>query len=262
MSQNYFDSIGKIMIESWLDTWPSPYRISVYSEDIKNLNYDRVDLYDIHACCNPQLQSYLDYIGDHRSRGFTYKVFAWIHSARNNTGWTLWIDADSACISTPNQEFIDKMFIQNTICAYMGTTMYKDKNGWKDRKNCDSAIVSFNTQTLDSTTFINEFERLYTSRDIDDRNKFPKPNDTHAFIHCINFVDTPSNNINDNQLALSPTNECLGNWFRHFKASRKNQDKLKGLVDKLISSSKKLEGDALSKRIARVERRFRNDLSK
>lgn len=261
MSKDYYDRIGKVMIDSWLKTWSHKYALHVYSEDIEHLTED-VKLINIHNVCDPNLQSYLDYIGNHRSRVFAYKVYSFIHAARNNTGWILWIDADSACIKEPDEILFSKMFKDNTICAYMGTTMYKDKNGWKDRKNCDSAIISFNTETNDSELFVNEFERLYNSRDIDKRNVFPKPNDTHAFIHCINFVDTPSVNINKNQLALSPTNECLGDYFRHFKAGRKDQNKLKGLVDKLISSTNKLDGKNLIKRIERVERRFRNDLSK
>ena len=261
MSKEYYDRIGKVMIDSWLKTWPTNYSLHVYSEDIESLTED-VKLINIHNICDPDLQSYLDYIGNHRSRVFTYKVYSFIHAARNNTGWILWIDADSACIKGPDKQFVNKMFVNNTICSYMGTTMYKDKNGWKNRKNCDSAIISFNTETVDSKKFVNEFERLYNSRDIDNRSVFPKPNDTHAFIHCINFVDTQSININENQLALSPTNECVGDYFRHFKAGRKNKDKIAGLVDKLISSTKKLDGKNLKKRIDRVERRYRNDMSK
>ena len=261
MSREYYDRIGKIMIESWLKTWPSDYSLHVYSEDITELD-ERIKLINIHKVCDPHLQSYLDYIGNHRSRVFSYKVFAFIHAARNNQGWILWIDADSACIKGPDQELFDRMFVDNTICAYMGTTMYKDKNGWQGRKNCDSAILSFNTNTIDSKNFVDEFERLYNSRDINNREAFPKPNDTHAFIHCIDYVDTPSRNINPNQKALSPTNECVGDYFRHFKAGRKDKDKLKGLVEKLISSTKKLDGKHLKKRIERVERRFRNDMSK
>lgn len=260
MSKDYYDRIGKIMIDSWLATWPSNYSLHVYSEDIESLDND-AKLINIHDVCDPDLQSYLDYIGTHRSRVFTYKVYSFIHAARNNKGWILWIDADSACIKGPDQKLFDKMFVDNTICAYMGTTMYKDKNGWKGRKNCDSAIISFNTETVDSKKFINEFERLYNSRDINNRDVFPKPNDTHAFIHCINFVNTPSKNINTNQKALSPTNECVGDYFRHFKAGRKDKSKIKGLVDKLISSTQKLSGKELTKRIERVERRYRNDMS-
>lgn len=260
MSREYYENIGRIMINSYAHTWPNDILLYVYSEDTLNINEQNIIVKNIHKECDPNLQEYLDFIGDHFSRGFTYKVFSWIHAARNlDTDWLLWIDADVACIKSPDELFYNQMFPNNMQVAYMGTTMYKDKKGWKDKKNCDSAILSFNQKTKDTTTFINEFEDLYLSRKIKDKTLYPKPNDTHAFIHCIEKSSTPSQNINPNQQALSPLKETfLNEYFRHFKAGRKDKELIYGLVDKLIKSTEKLTGDKLAQRIDRVERRFRN----
>jgi hypothetical protein len=266
MSKEYYDLVGKIFVSSYLDTWPHP--LIIYTEDDLSISESQIEVRNILDCSN-NIQEYLDYIGDHRSRGFTYKVFSWIHAAHNcNTEWLLWIDADCACIKEPDELLYTTLFPKKNIVSYMKTIMYKDKNGWKDKTNCDSAILSFNTRTTHSKTFINEFERLYTSKEIDDRRLYPKPNDTHAFVKCIQDAERAgyqSFNFNNNDQSLSPLKESvLGNYFRHFKANRKNKDKIKGLVDKLVSSSKKLKNspETLAKRIERVERRYRNDMSK
>ena len=258
MSKDYYDTIGKIMVSSYTQVWPKHIPLYVYTED--SLDLDDVTVIDIHKECDPNLQDYLDFIGNHFSRGFAYKVFSWIHAVSNiDADWILWIDADVACIKAPDEEFISKMFPINTQCAYMGTIMYKDKKGWKDKKNCDSAILSFNTKTISSKEFVNNFEDLYTSKKIKDKNLFPKPNDTHAFIHCIENCVTPSVNLNPKKEALSPLKETfLNDYFRHFKAGRKDKTLIHGLVDKLIKTTEKLSGDKLAQRIDRVERRFRN----
>lgn len=258
MSKEYYDTIGKIMVNSYTQVWPNSIELYVYTED--TLELDGVNVIDIHKACDPNLKSYLDFIGNHFSRGFSYKVFSWIHAVRNiEADWILWIDADVACIKAPDDNFMSKMFPNNSQCAYMGTTMYKDKKGWKDKKNCDSAILSFNTKTDDSDKFVDLFEELYISRKIKDKTLFPKPNDTHAFIHSIENCATPSINLNPKKEALSPLKETfLNDYFRHFKAGRKDKTLIYGLVDKLIKTTEKLSGDKLAQRIDRVERRFRN----
>lgn len=263
MSKSYYDLIGKIMIDSFANTW-NDYNLIVYTEDNLDINYPNITIVNI-DCCNPNLQEYLDYIGDHSSRGFAYKVFSWIHASRNcKTKWLLWLDADSCCIRTPDNNLLEKLLPESYICSYMKTIMYKDKKGWQGRENCDSAIISFDTTTEVSANFVDEFERLYTSKEIDDRTKYPKPNDTHAFIKCIKDAEQKgykSYNLNPNDQSLSPIKETvLGDYFRHFKAGRKDKTKIHGIVNKLISSTNKLKNSptALAKRIERVERRFRN----
>lgn len=264
MSKSYYDCIGKIMVDSFSNTWKD-YTLTIYSEDDLELNLPNINVVDINKACNPNLQEYLNYIGNHRSRGFTYKVFAWIDAVRkSNNDWILWIDADCACIRSPDERLADILFPENKICSYMKTIMYKDKTGWKDRENCDSAVISFNKKTTYSTQFLNEFERLYTSFEIDNRKIYPKPNDTHAFIKCINDAKlngVESHNLNNNLESLSPINHIeLGNYFRHFKANRKDKQKIEAIVNKLISSTNKFSHnpDKLAKKIERLDRKLRN----
>lgn len=258
MNQEYYDLIGRILVDSFQQTWDQ--KLIVYSEDI-----DNIDSVEVRKFQSQNLNEYLDYIGNHRSRGFAYKVFAWIDAARNcDTEWLLWLDADSCCIRKPDTRLYDSLFPNNHICSYMKTVMYKDKHGWQGKHNCDSAIISFNTKTDQSKKFIDEFERLYTSKEIDNRELYPKPNDTHAFVKCIEDADLNgfnSYNLNPNDKSLSPIKETvLGDYFRHFKAGRKDKTKIQGVINKLISSTNKLKDSptALEKRIERVERRFRN----
>lgn len=252
------------MVDSFANLWKD-YTLTIYSEDNITSDHNNVKVVNVLERCNPQLKEYLDYIGNHRSRGFTYKVFSWIDAVKvTDKKWVLWIDADCACIKAPDKVLFDKIFPSDYICSYMKTIMYKDKNGWKDRENCDSAVISFNTKTIESNNFINEFERLYLSREIDDRTKFPKPNDTHAFIKCINEASLNgvlSYNLNDNLQSLSPINHTiLGNYFRHFKAGRKDKEKIEGIVNKLINSTQKFshKPNKLAKKIERLDRKLRN----
>lgn len=262
MNQSYYDLIGHIFLDSFINTWNCP--IIVYTEDNLELSHPMVEVKNILECSN-NIQEYLDYIGDHRSRGFTYKVFSWIHAAKTcDTDWLLWIDADCACIKSPDSVLNNNLFDNSYITSYLKTIMYKDKNGWKDRINCDSAIISFNLKTDYSKKFINEFERLYIDKEIDDRSKYPKPNDTHAFVKCITDAETAGYKslvLSNSVMSLNPLKESiLGDYFRHFKANKKNKDKIKGLIDKLQGSAKKFKDspEKLIKRIEQVERRFRN----
>lgn len=262
MNRDYYEFIGKIFVSSFLSTWDK--KLIIYVEDDLYIDHPQIEIRNIYQR-SEHIKEYLDYIGDHRSRGFAFKVFSWIDAARScDEEWLLWIDADCACIRTPDITLLESLFPQQRICSYMKTIMYKDKNGWVGKHNCDSAVISFNTKTDYSKKFVDEFERLYTSKEIDDRKLYPKPNDTHAFVKCIEDADAAgynSLNLNQDDKSLSPLKETiLGNYFRHFKAGRKDKEKLEGLVKKLISSTDKLKNNpnALAKRIERVERRFRN----
>jgi hypothetical protein len=263
MNKNYYDLVGKIMVDSFLSTWKD-FTLTIYTEDELNIDSDRVEIIDIKSI-NQELQKYLDYIGDHRSRGFTYKVFSWIDAVKNsNEDWVLWIDADCACFKSPDNNLMEQLFPKDYICSYMKTVMYKDKNGWKDKHNCDSAIISFNTKTNFSNNFVNEFERLYVSKEINNREIFPKPNDTHAFVKCIEDAESNgyrSYNLNPDVMSLSPINHIiLGDYFRHFKAGRKDKKRIQEIVNKLISSANKFANkpDVLNKRIERLDRKLRN----
>jgi len=259
MGLDYYNTIGKIMVESYKRVWPKEIPLYVYSEDRLDIIDENIHTIDIHKACDPQLQNYLDYIGDHFSRNFSYKVYSWIHAIRNiEADWILWLDADTVCFAKPDEQFFNTVFNKEFQTVYMGTVMYKDKKGWKGKTNCDSAIISFNKNTAEATNFVNEFERLYESHDINNRELFPKPNDTHAFIHCIEHVSVPSYNLNSKLDSLSPLKETmLHDYFRHFKASKKDKNLIGALMDKMIKSADKLEGSKLAKRIERVERRYR-----
>ena len=261
MGKEYYRTVGKMMIESYDRVWPDEIPLYIYSEDELSVEQtDKIKVLNIHKECDPQLTNYLNYIGDHFSRNFTYKVYSWIHAVKNlQADWILWLDADTVCYNKPDKKLFDLLFDNEYQTAYMGTTMYKDKKGWLGKTNCDSAIISFNKKTQDAKRFVDEFERLYETHEINNRELFPKPNDTHAFIHCIEHVSTPSKNLNPKAESLSPLKETvLHDYFRHFKASKKDKNMLASLVDKMIKSAEKLEGTKLAKRIDRVERRHRS----
>jgi hypothetical protein len=239
----YYDGLAKRMIETFVQFWPKEVELVCYLEDMDSIDIDapNVRTVNVFEQCNPELQSYLDFIGTHFSRGFAYKAFTFVDAARNiDADQIIYLDADSVTYNTITMSWLESLLPDDKICAYMGVTMNKGKWKGSNRQHSDSGIYWFNRKHPYANNFIDRYENIYVSRDVkNDKERFPKPNDAYVLVDCI--IDAQKHSVESvdfhpQRKALSPLKETiLGNYFRHFKAARKNDPEMDKFIDKITA---------------------------
>lgn len=242
LSSAYYDIIGHKMLSTFKDFFPT--HIIVYSEDIANA--------DIDLSKNLNLSNFLNDLGESRARGFSYKAFSIIDSFDKDFDRLIYLDADLICLRPMEIKFLDELLTDELI-VYIGVTNKKFGN------HADSCFFILNKQHPFYNEFTKEYKRVYLSRDILDKSKFVKPNDSYVLAHCIRFAEKNGHKCKDlypERIGLSPIKDTiLGSYIRHFKASGKFNPKILGIVDKAINSFKK--GKDVEKTMELLDRRLR-----
>jgi len=244
-NQDYYDQMANQMVETYLEFWPKNIPLYVYTEDMKlPVQADNLKEIDVFEACNPQLQEYLDYIGTHFSRGFAYKAFSWVHACRNiDVDQIIYLDADSVTYRPITEEWLDKILPIEKISAYMGVTMNKGKYKGSNIQHSDTGIYWFNRRHPYANDFIDRYENIYITKEVDNRERFPKPNDAYVFADCV--IDAKNKGIESvdfhpQRTAHSPLKETiLGKYFRHFKGARKKDPKMDKYIDKIKTGAER-----------------------
>jgi len=254
-NKDYYDQMANQMVSTYLEFWPKDIPLYCYTEDMQLLvKADNLKEIDVYKACNPELQSYLDYIGKHFSRGFAYKAFAWIHACRTlDVDQVIYLDADSVTYRPITHEWLDNILKEDELVAYIGVTMSKGKWAGTNKQHADSGLYWFNTRHPFSKTFIDRYENIYVSREVNtDKERFPKPNDAYVLADCV--TDALENNVkivdfHPERTAHSPLKETiLGRYFRHFKGARKKDPKMDNYIDKIKKGAERKDLDKLEKK--------------
>lgn len=244
-NQDYYDQLANKMVETYLEFWPKNVPLYCYTEEMTlPIKADNLHEIDVYQTCNPELQNYLDYIGTHFSRGFAYKAFAWVHACRTlDVDQVIYLDADSVTYRPITESWLDSILPENKIAAYMGVTMNKGKWRGSNVQHADTGVYWFNRRHAYAETFINRYENIYLTREVNNRERFPKPNDAYVFADCI--VDAQRNGVGNvdfhpERTAHSPLKETvLGKYFRHFKGARKKDPKMDSYIEKIKSGAER-----------------------
>ena len=245
-NRSYYDGLAKRMVETFIKFWPKDVTLVCYLEDMDASelpNADNVVGLDVFERCNPGLQNYLDFIGDHFSRGFAYKAYTWIDAARSTeVDQVIYLDADVITYKPVTNQWLDTVLPKNNLVAYMGVTMNKGK--WKgiDKPHSDSGLYWFDPNHPYAQTFVDRYEDIYNSHVIkEDKTRFPKPNDAYVLIDCILDAEAHGVKCRDfhpERKALSPLKETeLGKYFRHFKAARKHDPEMDKFIDAILAGA-------------------------
>jgi hypothetical protein len=246
-NRSYYDGLAKRMVETFIKFWPKEVMLVCYLEDMEKSELPsapNVIGVNVFERCNPNLQNYLDFIGDHFSRGFAYKAFTWIDSARTFKDFNevIYLDADVITYKPVTEQWLDNVLPDNNLVAYMGVTMNKGK--WKgiDKPHSDSGLYWFNPHHPYAKTFVDRYENIYNSHVIkEDKTRFPKPNDAYVLIDCILDAEAHGVQCRDfhpERKALSPLKETeLGKYFRHFKAARKQDPEMDAFINAIIAGA-------------------------
>lgn len=254
-NQDYYDQMAKQMVNTYLEFWPKDVPLYCYTEDMKlPIQAENLHELDVYNACNPELQNYLDYIGNHFSRGFAFKAFSWIHACRTlDVDQIIYLDADSVTYRPITKEWLEDILKYDELVAYMGVTMSKGKWAGSNKQHADSGIYWFNKKHWYAEKFVNRYENIYISREVNtDKERFPKPNDAYVLADCV--TDALDNQIkiidfHPERTAHSPLKETvLGKYFRHFKGARKKDPKMEAYIDKIKSGAERKDLDKQEKK--------------
>ena len=95
MNKEYYDSIGKVMLESWLKYWPGEISIILYAEKfVPDLVDRRLIIKDWDESCLINFKDYIK-LAKGPALKFAKKGFAFLNAMENvSAGRLIWLDAD------------------------------------------------------------------------------------------------------------------------------------------------------------------------
>jgi len=182
MSAKGYEEYGKRFWDSFVEFWPRPITLMVYTEDydiltekkrwwvyIINLNsvwdrslkkYTESDLKKFLSICPPDTSDYRSCAAK-----FAHKVFAYTDPNRPGCDWWIWLDADTETFKPVDEEWIKQAlpriaftgFQDDEICSYLGR---------KDWNASETGWLAFNTKLADP--FLKRMREVYTSGEIFD----------------------------------------------------------------------------------------------
>ena len=146
-NREYYDLIGKRMVESFVKHWPKHIKLHIYWQEAEpeimeeNLVYH--ELYRV----QPQLKRWVDshsdpvYHGWREDRGkfvwknngvkFSHKVFAQTHRIRNSEAdILLYSDADTVYHSDPDLEHLSEICPSDSLCTFFDRPKFRDETGF------------------------------------------------------------------------------------------------------------------------------------
>jgi hypothetical protein len=231
MNQAYYDTIGSVMLESFVEHWPRDFPLYVFTESfdppIAAPNIHIIDLFD---AVGPRLQSFLDWRGQHHTRKFAYKAYAWIAATEQlSEDVLLYLDADTETKRDVPKSFIEGLIPDDTLLAYM----YARATGLDSQgqecfyDNAETCIYLFNQRHQFAPEFMRRYTEIYETREIANSQVFRKSHDTWVMAECVRLAQQHGAKINnlhpdrDRRTPIKAT--VLYEYFSHYKGKSKFQ---------------------------------------
>jgi hypothetical protein len=224
MNQEYYDSIGKLMIRSWQKFFPKEANLYLYLEDFSiDVKDSRIILCDWKKDIVPLYSEWAKHQppgdGKHRSHKFTKKAMAQISTWNKVKDIKfLWLDADLVFIKSLPDDFFEKI-LENYPLASWGEGSF------------ESGTVFVNTAHKDWIKIKEIYENIYFCK-----TEFPTDSNPDIIYpsgwldgEILGYAAATSGveYLNLNFLCDIKTNtplnhSWLGEYMIHFKAKRKN----------------------------------------
>jgi hypothetical protein len=236
MNKEYYDTIGKLMIRSWMKFFPTDTKLHLYLEDFKlELNDPRIIFHNWETEIAPIFKKWADRQppgdGTHRSHKFTKKAMAQIATWKDADLKFLWLDADLVFLKPMPENMFEKILGDYALASW-------------GEGSFESGTIFVNTGHPDWEKIKDIYEGIYFGK-ID----FPTGIDN---IVCpsgwldgeiLGYAAATSGveYLNLNILCAAKTNtplnhSWLGEYMIHFKAKRKNM-----LVDTIKNDWKRAD---------------------
>lgn len=232
MSRPYYDKIGKVMLDSYVNMWPEDVKLRIYTEDGLVLpHHPKYTVYDLYRH-EPALEEFVDRNKDRPDQQnpkelhlgavrFSYKTFSIINACTNaNTDYIIWLDADTFTHTKITQEFLESLTKPNTYASYLG----------RENNYSECGFVVYNIKHGFNTFFMNKWKELYIT---DSVFNLPQWHDSYVFDVLRKHFEKEGMMTNNN---LTPwgkdydhvfINSVLGEYMDHMKGDRKDTGKSK-----------------------------------
>lgn len=229
MNQAYYDSIGRHMLESFVEHWPRDFPLYVYTEGF-DLPIQAANIYtrDIYQEVGERLQAFLDWRGEHHTRKFAYKAYAWIRATETLTEDVLfYLDADTETKKSVPWNFIHSLIPEDTLLAYMyARATGVDAQGREQFfDNAETCIYAFNQRHAFAGEFMQRYTDIYETREIANSAVFRKSHDTWVMAECVRLAERNGvriNNLHPDRDRRTPIKATvLWEYFSHYKGKTK-----------------------------------------
>jgi hypothetical protein len=227
MSQSYYDKIGNVMLNSWIEKWPEDVKLRVYTEDgLKLPQHPKYEVYDVFKE-EPELRKFVERHKDRPDQQnpkelhlgavrFSYKTFSIINACLNKVAdYVIWLDADTLTHTDVTIDFLESIVDDNKYLTYLG----------RENNYSECGFVIYNTNHPCNDAFMSRWKMEYTH---DGVFSYPQWHDSYVFdqIRKLFESDKLISNIN-----LTPwgkdydhvfINSVLGEYMDHMKGPRKD----------------------------------------
>lgn len=218
MSINYYNTIGKHMLLSWLKYWPKEFSITVYSEDKLPIRNSRIKVIDLNTMGEEyeKIQQEKMKLAN-RTKTFAKKAWPIMKNLEKDSGKLIWIDADVITDDDITIDWLDSLIESDDFSCHIGVPQGQ-------YYSVETGFFIINLENKFKNEFLNEYRRIYYTRDF---SNLHKPYDGDIFgkvirhLKCKNDFKYSELNVNY-ETSLSPFNSIFENKMKHFKAKRKN----------------------------------------
>jgi hypothetical protein len=218
MSLDYYNNIGHLMIESWLQYWPEEYILKIYTEDTLPINNNRIQIVDINNI-DPMYTEFQNakFKLETRSKRFAKKAWPIMKNLDDNEGYLIWVDADVITQNYITKEYLDSLLPKNYFSCHIGV-----KQG--EYYSVETGFFIINKSNKFKNKFLDKYKYIYYNRNFSDMHK---PFDGDVFGKVIRDLkdskDFKYNDLNNFKKKLqSPFDRIFGNKMLHYKAKRKH----------------------------------------
>jgi hypothetical protein len=232
MNQRYYDSIGKLMIESWIRYWPEDISLFVYEENFRVPLHKKIISKDWKLCCESQ---WIEFSKKNKgpSLNFAKKGFAFLDALKNiDCDILIWLDADCLSASYFPKEKILSILPTNKLIALFDCYYQINPNytfdQYIDYKNrppmaAESGFVIVNKNHEKFLEYANEYERLFT---LDEKPRFLESwyDGEIAITAAREFLDQVEDisKLRDTNKTQTPLNHC---WMSKYVIHQKGRVK-------------------------------------
>lgn len=229
MNRDYYDAIGHLMLDSFVRYWPKDFPLYVYTESFDlPVHAPNIHTRDLYQAVGPRLQAFLDWRGQHHTRKFAYKAYAWIRATETLTeDVLLYLDADTETKKAVPGSFIDSIIPQDTLLAYMyaRATAVDEQGREQYFDNAETCIYAFNQRHAFAKPFMQRYTEIYETREIANSAVFRKSHDTWVMAECVRLSEQHGvkiNNLHPDRDRRTPIKATvLWEYFSHYKGKTK-----------------------------------------
>lgn len=220
MNKNYYESIGKIMIHTWLESFPDNYKLHLYLEDfLLDIDDNRVVIEDWNTVNDLYLswcKIYHQEIDQHHK--FTKKALTQIACWRKYSGKIFWLDADTIFIKKIPENFFDNI-LEGYSLASWGDDSFESGTVFIDSTHSDFEKIKNTYESIYLGPMgLPEEQRWFDGELLGWACVRAGKKHLNLWKHCTAKTSTPLNR------------SWIGEYIQHFKASIKNN--LKELLEK------------------------------